>query len=153
MTMSINTILDNTMSFNTNLDELPFDILGLIFSLVLSFSSFPTSETRNLSMVSKKMNSTITQCRLSRWDEEQDREKLLTLVQKLLAMPVRKAERIFDKFHSHFPFSRFSSFVNLIKYALLNISHETYTNVWVEYLIDKQSPITPTFAKDRKSVV
>ena len=135
---NINTPEIGTVLFNTNMDELPFDILSLIISFVFPFSSFPACETRNFSMISKKMNSTITQCRLPRWDEEQDRVKLLSLLQKLLAMPVKKAEQVYEKYYDHFPFTRFASFENLLKYALINILHKEHTNRWINYLINKQ---------------
>lgn len=156
--MNIKTIQSETTSFNISLDKLPFDILGLIFSLVLCVSPSqkenknfpPTASARfqlnQLAMVSKNFNHVA-----GFFNNNPDIERILSILFKVLTLddPVGDAMDIFDDYRDQLPFSLFSSFEHMLEFAFYfsdKRQHANFAYKWIEHLV-KTNSINSSFAR------
>lgn len=155
--MNTKTIQSETTSFNISLDKLPFDVLGLIFSLILCVSPSqeenknvpPTASARfqlnQLAMVSKSFSQVA-----GLFENVPDVERILAVLFKVLTLddPVGDAMDIFDECRSQLPFSLFNSFEQMIEFAFYfsdKQEHANFTYKWIEHLVQKKS-VSPSLA-------
>jgi hypothetical protein len=156
--MNTSNIQNEPTSFNISLDKLPFDILGLIFSFVLSASPSDDCDHKNmpptladrfqlnqLAMVSRRFCQTA-----DLFENVPDVERILSVLFKVLTLddPVGDAMDIFDECRDQLPFSQFSSFEHMLEFAFYfsdKREHANFAYKWVEHLVQKNS-VSPSFA-------
>lgn len=131
--------------FNGSLDELPFDILCLIFSFVLNIPFFgersELDTTRDkfsanrLSMVSSKFRKLVNTVCLNIIDEDRVRTAVFGC---LRVDTFTDAIEMFEDNTHMLPFSLFSSLSTMIQFAICENQHASrhYIKNWIRYMQD-----------------
>jgi hypothetical protein len=124
--------------FNGAFDELPFDILSLIFSFLFTASSptLPSHEARNLKLASSKLKKVADAENLPTWCPVGDFSELNSFLERFMKMGTVKIERAYSKYKDHFPFNKFESLASIYNYALNYLLDSEHVNDWVRYLLN-----------------
>lgn len=137
----------NDYQFNGSLDELPFDVLTVVFSY-LSWSQYFTAseETRNLMMVNTKMRKVVTTANMPTWCPVSDYGRLCGYMEKFLSRDSSKIIKSYRKYKTHFPLSRFANLAEIFQFGVSrNLTNNT--NSCVQYLLNSNN-VTPARANE-----
>lgn len=137
----------NDFQFNGTLDELPFDVLTVVFScLSLSHYFIASEETRNLKMVSTKMRKAVTTAEMPTWCHVSDYARLCEYMEKFLSRDRSKIIKSYRKYKTHFPLSRFANLAEIFQFGVdLNVTDNV--NSCVQYLLSSNN-VTPARANE-----
>jgi hypothetical protein len=139
--------------FNGTLDELPFDILALVFSYLSVSSYFVASEeTRNLKVISAKLRNAVTTANLPTWCPVSDYGRLCEYVQKFVSRDKSTVIKSYRKYKTHFPLSRFTNLADIFMFAVNNNITNNNLNSCVRYLLNSKS-MTPSCASSLLNLI
>lgn len=131
---------------NISLDRMPFDILNIIMSVVMTNKDGKT-DICQLASTNKVMRNTVKRTRYMDWTDN-DEERKHKIISKILSMKdMNEAEQIFVRNHDNLPFSHFSSFCNMVKYSIARYTSLDHFVKCVDFIRHK-GELTPSLSRN-----